>query len=57
MSKRFYYCHYCEKGTEAEENTGKAVYCRFCGRLINLTELAQGVKTAKKTSTKRKKKE
>lgn len=39
MAKKFYYCHNCEKGTEAKENSGKAVYCRFCGRVINLTEL------------------
>jgi hypothetical protein len=41
MAKKYYYCHYCEEGTEAKAETGKAVFCRTCGRLINLNELKE----------------
>lgn len=48
MTKKYYYCHSCEKGTEAEENTGKAVHCKHCGRIINLNELKDYKKKKKK---------
>ena len=57
MGKKYYYCHNCEQGTEAEEKTGKPVFCRHCGRLINLNELKEMAKPVKKKTSTRKKKE